>query len=31
MAYVESGREEVERRDPRRGVEPRCLAEAGGK
>ena len=29
--HVESGLEEVDRRDPRRGVEPRCLAEAGGK
>ena len=30
-AYVERGCEEVDHRDPRRGVEPRCLAEAGGK
>ena len=30
-AYVESGREEVESRVPHRGIEPRCLAEAGGK
>jgi len=29
--YVESCREDVERRHPNRGVEPRCLAEAGGK
>ena len=29
--HVESGREEVESRDPHRGIEPRCLAEAGGK
>ena len=30
-AYVESGCEEVDHRDTHRGVEPRCLAEAGGK
>ena len=29
--HVESGREEVKSRDPHRGIEPRCLAEAGGK
>ena len=29
--HVESGREEVDRRYPHRGVEPRCLAEAGGR
>lgn len=29
--HVESGREEVGHRDPHRGVEPRCLAEAGGR
>ena len=29
--HVESAGEEVEDRDPHRGVEPRCLAEARGK
>ena len=29
--HVDSGREVVDRRDPHRGVEPRCLAEAGGR
>ena len=29
--HVESGREEVGHRDPHRGVEPRCLAEARGR
>ena len=29
--HAESGCEVVEHRDPHRGIEPRCLAEAGGK
>ena len=29
--HLASGQEQVEHRDTRRGVEPRCLAEAGGK
>ena len=29
--HTESGCEVVEHRDPHRGIEPRCLAEAGGK
>jgi hypothetical protein len=28
---LESGREEVEDRDPHRGIEPRCLVKTRGK